>query len=324
MPARAATRAQSPHLAGVAAELDDLIRLHLHAHVLDLSAGRRSPDPFTGGHLSRFRARGMEYAESRAYLPGDDIRNMDWRVTARTGRPHTKLFQEERERPVILIVDLSPSMFFGTRVAFKSVLASHAAALVAWAAMQRGDRIGALICAPTSHREVRPAGGRRGVLRALRALSALARFDHEAGGAGESRLEEAVVKARRVVRPGSLVFLFSDFYDLDTEVERQLARLGRHTDLVGCWVYDPLEADPPPPGRYAISDGRDIALLNTGAAQLVDAYRRHFGERRARIHEAFGRLGALLISLETGRSVEDALRHGLSGAPRIQKTERAA
>ena len=126
-------------LSGVEASIDDLIGLRLRARRLELGIARRARHSMSGAHGSRFRGRGMEFAESRVYQPGDDVRSIDWRVTARTGRPHTKLFQEERERPVILLVDLGASMFFGTRTAYKSVLAAETAALIAWAAMHRSE-----------------------------------------------------------------------------------------------------------------------------------------------------------------------------------------
>lgn len=296
---------------GVAPDLEALIALYHRAHGLNLSPARRSPEPLTGAYLSRFRARGMEYSESRAYLPGDDIRNMDWRVTARTGRPHTKLFQEERERPVILIVDLSPSMFFGTRVTFKSVIAAQAGALIAWAAVRSGDRIGALICAPNHTSELRPAGGRRGAMRVLRELCARGRPEHAPGAPGQSRLLEAVTKARRVARPGGLVFVLSDFYDLNQETEQQLARLRRHVDLVGVLVLDPLEIAPPPPARYAISDGADSAILDSRDRTVSTHYRDHFAARRNAVHTAFARLGAAHLELRTDEPADLALQRGL-------------
>ena len=162
-------------LSGIEVDVDDLIGLRFRAQRLELGIARRARQTMTGAHDSRFRGRGMEFAESRIYQPGDDVRSIDWRVTARTGRPHTKLFQEERERPVILLVDLGASMFFGTRKAFKSVLAAETAALIAWAAMHGGDRVGALVAGRSAHMELKPVAGRRGVLRVLRALAALSR-----------------------------------------------------------------------------------------------------------------------------------------------------
>ena len=118
----------------------ELIELRRHARKLDLTRRRPALAQLAGNHASRFRGRGMDYQESRAYQPGDDIRNMDWRVTARSGRAHTKLFQEERERPVVFCIDLGPSLFFATRGALKSVIAARAATLLAWAAAAQGDR----------------------------------------------------------------------------------------------------------------------------------------------------------------------------------------
>ena len=153
----------------VHASSDELVRCRLQARDLRLDSRLSARSAITGVHASRFRGRGMDYQESRVYQSGDDIRSMDWRVTARTGRAHVKLYQEERERPVVVMVDLGPGMFFATRGAFKSVIAARAAALIGWAAIQNGDRIGALLF-NGGHHEIRPQGGQRGVLRLIREL----------------------------------------------------------------------------------------------------------------------------------------------------------
>ena len=299
---------------GATPELDALVALHLHAQRLDLRPGRRTPDLLTGARRSRHRARGMEYAESRAYLPGDEIRNMDWRVTARTGRPHTKLFQEERERPVMVAVDYGPSMFFGTRVAFKSVIAAHAAALVAWAALRRGDHVGAVIAAPASEVEIRTAGGRRGVLRVLRALHAQACLPEAPGSSGASRLSELLARTRRAARAGTLVVLLSDFYGLDEEAEKALAALRRRCECIAGLVVDPLERRAPPPGRYAVSDGRASALLDTTGREFRTRYRRRFEAHEERVRAVFARRAAPLLVLSTDSPVEEVLYTGLRPA----------
>ena len=303
--------ASPPRPMGATPELDALIGLHSRARLIDLSLGRRAPDPLSGTRLSRHRARGMEYAESRAYLPGDEIRNMDWRVTARTGRPHTKLFQEERERPVMLAVDYGPSMFFGTRVAFKSVVAAHAAALLAWAALRHGDHVGAVITAAESEVEIRAAGGRRGVLRVLGALHAQARLPEAPGCGGASRLPALLARTRRVSRSGGLVILLSDFYGLDEDVEKAIASLGRRGKVIGGLIVDPLEVSAPPPGRYAVSDGRASAVLDTSGRHFRERYRRPFEAHAQRVRNAFVRLGAPLLTLFTDSQVEEVLRQGL-------------
>jgi uncharacterized protein (DUF58 family) len=282
---------------------------------LDLGTGRRGGDRLGGAHLSRFRGRGMEYTESRRYLAGDDVRHMDWRVTARTGRTHTKIFQEERDRPLIAVVHLSASMFFGTRRAFKSAVATQAAALLAWAALRHGDRVGALVSAPNGHAALRPAAGLRGVLTLISRLAALSRPPEDPTVA-TAPLADSLARARRVARPGSLLVVLSDFYDLDDDAERHLARLRGHNDLLACHVQDPLETAAPPPGRYPISDGGAQLVVDTASRDVTRAYRRHFEARAERLADLCARLDVGLLALSTAGDTEQTLRHALGGARR--------
>jgi len=298
-------------LSGIEARVDDLIALRFRAQRLELGVARRARQSMSGGHGSRFRGRGMEFAESRIYQPGDDVRSIDWRVTARTGRTHTKLFQEERERPVILLVDLGASMLFGTRTAYKSVIAAETAALIAWAAMQGGDRVGALVSGRSAHIELKPVAGRRGVLRVLRAL---ARLSRAAADDREQRvtLAESLLRARHVARPGSLLVVVSDFYGLDEEAEAQLGRIRPHNDMLACWIHDALEGEPPPPGRYAVSDGWQTATLDTVSRRARARYRTGFTAQAERLRATLGRLAIPLISIATGDDVAAGLRRGAS------------
>jgi len=221
---------------------------------------RPSVSALAGAYRSRFRGRGVDFVESRSYLPGDDIRNMDWRVTARTGKPHTKIFQEERERPVLVVVDASPSLYFGTRTRLKSVAAGQLAAAIAWAAVRRGDRIGAFLFAPDRHRELRPAGGRRGAMRVIQGL--VDWLNPESVHQGQEPLSVSLERVRHTVRPGSLVLIISDFFNLDEQSHRHLSRLRQHNDVIGCQIMDPAEQDLPA-GRFPISDGEHSAMLDT-------------------------------------------------------------
>lgn len=300
-------------LSGVEASVDDLIGLRFRARRLEFGIGRRARHSMSGGHGSRFRGRGMEFAESRIYQPGDDVRSIDWRVTARTGRPHTKLFQEERERPVILLVDLGASMFFGTRTAYKSVVAAETAALIAWAAMGGGDRVGALVAGRSGHMELKPVAGRRGVLRVLHALAALSRpvADDEEQRIG---LRESLLRARHVARPGSLLVIISDFYGLDEDAAGHLTRMRQHNDMLACWIHDALEREPPPPGRYGVSDGWQTATLDTLSRRARSRYAESFGAEAERLRTTLGRLAIPLLPIATGDDVAEALRRG---APRV-------
>ena len=275
----------------------DLIALRSRVRGLNLRGRRPARSALAGVHGSRFRGRGMDYLESRHYQPGDDIRSLDWRLTARTVEPYTKVFHEERERPVVTLVDFSPSMFFATRGAFKSVQAARAAALVGWAAAARGDRIGGLLF-NGGHRELPPTGGRRGALRLIQALVEAGDPAHPAQPA-PGGLSHALQRLRRVARPGSLVYLISDFYDRDDLTSPGLALLRRHNDLVLVQVVDPLEQAPPPPGRYAVTDGERRGLLDTVRRANRDAYAEYFTRHHAAVHRLAGEHQLPLLQLGT-------------------------
>lgn len=293
---------------GIRASLAELIALREQARRLDLAPRGRVLATRTGGHLSRFRGRGMEFDESRVYQPGDDPRNMDWRVTARAGTPHVKLFREERERPVWLLVDQGPSMRFGTRVAFKSVIAARAAALLGWAAVDRMDRVGGLIFDEARHLERRPAARTAGLLPLLERLSE----PTGEGGRGHQSLAEAVAHLARLVRPGSLVAVISDFAEVGLDAGAWLAELAAGTELMLLLVHDPLEARAPPPGLYPVSDGRRRGVLDLTWAQGRERYDRRFAARLETLERLARRHRAHLLSLATtdpvGPSLALALR----------------
>ena len=298
-------------LAGATFSTADLVGLRPRAAGLSLDVCRSSRGGRSGARLSRFRGRGMEYSESRIYLPGDDIRSIDWRVTARTGRTHTKLFHEERDRPVLFVVDLGGHMRFGTRQAFKSVVVAEAASLLAWAAAQGGDRVGGIVLRGEHAAESRIRGGQRGALALIRALAGV---ENESGASVTGGdIEDALARAHRVVRPGSLVVAISDFSGLRDTTDRHLARLREHNDLLCLWVYDRLEAVPPPPARYPIGDGRRTATLDTRSGEVVRAVAQRFEGIETRITSACERTGAMLVRIRCGDDVRGVLRDALTG-----------
>lgn len=298
---------ESKTTTGTTVTVQELIRLR--EYVSDALHGPRQAQRSlrAGPHRSRFRGRGMDFDEVRAYQPGDDVRNIDWRVTARSGKPHTKLFVEERERPVFLVIDQGISMRFGTRVAFKSVIAARLAALLAWDAAKHGDRIGALLFADSRHTELRPVAGQRGALQFIKALTTA---QQQQGGDSASALAHALARLSRTAKPGSLAYLVSDFRYFDTVAERDLARLARHTDLVMILVYDHFEMHAPTPGRYRVSNGQDIVDLIVHPhkppihIEQFNAHRQHL-EKWCRNH------GILFLAIATHESIVEALRAGL-------------
>jgi uncharacterized protein (DUF58 family) len=290
-----------------------LIRLNGPARAIALDVLRVNSLQ-TGAYISHFRGRGMEFDESRPYQPGDDPRSIDWRVTARSTTAYTKLFREERERPVLVVVDLRATMHFATQGCFKSVNASRAAALLAWAAHHRGDRLGGLIFGDTVHRELKPRLGRQAALRFVHELAEHADWathDRAAGDDGAAQLTRAMSSLRRVARPGSLVVVLSDFIGLTRASQSYLASVARHNEVLAVLLNDPFERELPPPGRYRLVSVDDEMAIDTYASAVRRDYREAF-DARAREFEAFcQRYGIHLMPMATTDDPVAALQTAL-------------
>jgi uncharacterized protein (DUF58 family) len=266
----------------------------------------------SGDYQSPFKGRGMEFDESRLYQAGDDIRNIDWRVTARTGKTHTKLFREERERQVFVWVDLRASMFFATRGKYKSVIASHLASLLAWSAIHHGDRVGGVIFSDDNHHELKPQRGKSGALRLINQM-----VKHPSWKSTDTVVRDktagmrSLVRLRRVARPGSLIFMLSDFRHLDEKMESQLILLSRHTDVVMVFIYDQLEQALPTAGLYRVSNGEEEIMLDTYDRQRTESYRAHFVSHHERL-ERLAKTGSIhLIKCSTEDDPLLVLQNGL-------------
>ncbi|MGN7919147.1 MULTISPECIES: DUF58 domain-containing protein [Lysobacter] len=238
---------------GIVPGLAELVALR--AAVSGRRSARLGRHGVSGQALSPLRGRGMEYAESREYSHGDDARHIDWRLTARTGRAHTKLFQAERERLTLIVADTAPSLYFGTRVRFKSVQAARAGAVAAWAAARDGDRIAAL---RGSLREppVTPASGPRG---ALRVLDAMVRW-YAQPPADDAGLEVALDHAARLLRPGSRLIVLADPASIAALPQRRWPVLAQHHEVIVLLLTDPIETEPPQTALPFSRDGQRVEL----------------------------------------------------------------
>ncbi len=254
----------------------------------------------------------MDFEEVRRYQPGDDIRHMDWRVTARSGNPHLKVFREERQRSVFLIVDFSSSMLFGTRVALKSVIAAQAASLLAWASTKHGNRIGGDVFSNDYHRDVKPQGGHPGTLRFLHMLVDVHEHATPAEtGQSPAPFSHALERVVRTARPGSLIFVLTDFPRLDRQIESSLKYLSAHHDVMTISITDPLEQEPPLSGQYRISDGTQFFDLDTTSHTWREAYRDRFQHRQKTYKNFCQHAGIGVLRLTTDASVPQALRDEL-------------
>ena len=264
----------------IRSSLPELLGLSRQARQLQLrprAIGARQ----AGQYVSRLRGRGMEFEESRPYQPGDDVRNMDWRVTARTGRAYSKVFREERERPVLVSVDARASMWFATQGRFKWAQAQRLAALLAWTAVQGGDRIGGEVFSDEQHVELRPRRGRQSLMHLLKVLT-----EQQPGEDAEmTSMQPVFRRMRHTAHPGSLVVFISDFRGFDQAAQRQLARIARHNDVLLLHVYDDLEARLPPRGFFRLGDGRNILELDAGKKTVRTAYQQDYQLRIAGLQE---------------------------------------
>lgn len=291
-----------------------LIKLRLHASQLPIDRSKIHAKQ-GGAYLSSFKGRGMEFDESRIYQAGDDIRNMDWRVTARTGQAHTKIFREERERPVLLWLDLNSSMMFATRNRYKSVIACEIASLIAWSAANNNDRLGGLIFSADEHIEIKPRRGKTAVLdfigRCTKHSAWTNQHNSEQADATTSvSKSRAVSRLQSVTHPGSLIFMISDFRDMDKPAFSRIANLSRNNDIIMIKVTDPIEAELPTSGSYRLTDGiRDLQLQANNRTR--EQYHQRFLDQQHKLDYFCRKNRIHLINISTNDDVLQTLRTGM-------------
>ena len=283
---------------GVRPALDDLLDLRRHGDAMRRLLALDT-EPRDARRPPAARSQGMDYTESRPYSPGDDVRRIDWRVTARTGRAHTKLFRQERGNDLYCLLDQRAPMRFGTRAAFKSVVAAQVAALAGWAAAAGGDRFGARITGAWG--PAIPLGAADGSVRAL--CAALA---HAVPGE-ETPLDALATRAAMEAPRGTRFLVISDFADPEPVLERAARSLRAGGELLLAWVLDPMEERLPPPARYALTDGREHLLLDTARAGVRAAHARDLAARRRCLARLAAQPGTRAHALRAGEDVFAAL-----------------
>jgi uncharacterized protein (DUF58 family) len=309
------SRAASAEAPGVYADLDELIRIQFKAR--DFSFQPRQPvnSILSGRYASRLRGRGLNFEELRRYHPGDDIRTMDWKVTARTRSPHVRVYTEEKDRAVFLLIDQRQQMFFGTRDRLKSVTAAELAALAAWRALDVGDRIGAIVFNDTEITEIR---AQRSTHNVMQILGEVVRQNHllaaDSTVAEEPGQFNRVLEKARVLAPhDALLVIISDGLGADAETERLIAGLVEHNDALMLLVHDPTRLDPSGP-RLTVSDGSLQMDLDLGDPSVSDAMADDLRREQEEMTHFLRRLSAPLLMISNqGDTVQQVRR--LLGVP---------
>jgi len=299
--------------------LPDLIRLQADARALKLPSARPVRSRQAGLQRSPQRGRGMAFAEVRLYQPGDDIRSIDWRVTARRQAPHTKLYEEERERPVLLLCDLGPSLFFASTGAFKQVRCAQLASILAWLALWSGDQVGGLVFNGETLSVQRPARRKKSVLRLLDTLAEQQRQHGrvQSDGEGRGRLDTALTEARRVAHTGSRIFVISDFLDITAETGKLLGALARHNTVSALRVLDPLEKELPQRGRFAVAGPEGPVWFDAANPRFQKAWHAKVASHERQLEDCFRTSGVVAANVSTGEDPAVALKTLLGPGGRI-------
>ncbi len=305
---------------GVSLTIDELIQYKQKSSLINLAGSNNLQGKMSGNYLARSKGRGMEFDEVRQYQNGDDIRSIDWRVTARTGKTHTKLFREEIERPVLIATDLSNNMLFGSQLLFKSVQAAHLAALVAWHAAGRGDRIGGVVFNHNQHHELKPRSRQQGVLHYLHALITTHENSQQDAIKDQSKpIESALyfqqncLRIRQIARPGSLVYVITDGFHITQEAIRHLSSVSQHCELVVCLIADPLEHNLPSSAKRLnvnITDGKNKQQLTLGDKLVATQYRQQAEQYAEKQQALLSKAGARLLHFSAAQSLENQLNNG--------------
>jgi len=330
---------------GVDLSMPELLQYQSKTALINLNAKKNIHGRQSGNYLSRSKGRGMEFDEVRHYQTGDDIRAIDWRVTARTGKTHTKLFREEIERPVLIATDLSSNMHFGSKLLLKSVQASHLAALVAWHAKERGDRLGGIVFNQSQHKELKPRSRKEGVLHYLHALTSVHKssnsHSHEVNSSSisnsslpmegesnaaapaeqessEGHFERNCARIRQLAKPGSLVYFITDAQALNASnhnhaILRHLSQISQHCELVICLISDPLEHTLPNSDikfPVNITDGIEKQQLTLGDKQTSAEYQQAALSLNRHKKQRLSETGARVVEICAGTPLEEQLSAG--------------
>jgi uncharacterized protein (DUF58 family) len=308
---------EKPRTPGIYVDLDELIALEQHGRRVSFLPRQPVHSLLSGRFASRMRGRGLNFEEIRDYRAGDDVRSIDWKVTARLQKPHVRVFNEERDRQALFVVDQRLSMFFGSRLSMKSVTAAQAAAIGAWRVLGVGDRVGAIVFNDSDLVEIKARRSRATVLQILSAI--VAQNEVLAVGRGLATapvmLNTALEHATRRALHDATIVVISDFDGADDATRKMIGAMTQHNDVVALLVHDPLQSDLPASAAMTVTDGELQIQLEVGR----DSVRKSIAEAtEARLSGVFAwtrELGVPVLPLSAAEETAPQLRRLLGALP---------
>jgi uncharacterized protein (DUF58 family) len=252
---------------------------------IEIKSKGLSKNLFSGDYHSAFKGQGMSFSENRLYAFGDETKNIDWNVTARTGDTYVKVFEEERELTVILLIDISKSSFFGTKSSFKSDICAEISGVLAFSAISNNDKVGAILFSDVIEKYIPPKKGKSHILRILREI-----VYHETTGKG-TELSVALKYLNNVLKKRCIVFVISDF--ITGQYETELRLTAKKHDIIGIHLYDLAEQKLPDAGLVKVYDmeSGQQRIIDTSSPELRSGYEKYFADRRNLVKKTFNQSG---------------------------------
>lgn len=295
--------------AQVFTSLKELLGMERHAQFFSMIARKQKVKSILGGrHESKLRGRGLDFEEVRHYVKGDDIRNIDWKVTARTKETHTRVFSEEKEKPALIVVDQTKSMFFGSKSRTKSVVAAELAAIAAFRVLKQGDRVGGIVFADSGIDIIQPKRDRKNILRFLEKVVSRNQELAESQPVNfDDTLKEVSRKVRNIVTHDYLVVVISDFHRYSEPVTRFISQIAQHNDVILVKVFDPLEREIPDL-KFVAGDMETQVTVDGKKKNIRDSFRTGFDDDYVNFSAQMKKHRVPLFTLDTVNPVEDQLK----------------
>ena len=294
--------------------LEHLLKFELFSSILNLGAGKqKSNSVLSGRYASRFRGRGLDFEEARPYVIGDDIRSIDWNVTAKTGKTHTKVFTEEKEKPVFIFVDQSPSMGFGSQLKTKAVVAGELASIIAHKTKKGGDRVGGMVYAGNNYDLITPKRDPRNIIYFFQKIvEANQNIYQTKEFEFENSLGDIIPKINNIVTHDFTVFIISDFHRYNKSVLEYLSQLSLHNDLVLIKVFDKMEEELPY-DKIVVSNKTHQVNINGKNKNLNKKIRTDFKMNYENFKSELEKYEITIFKINTNESVENQLMKVFGG-----------